>query len=124
MKKGGLSIVVVDDDPEIREVLELALGAEGYSVEVAKDRNSATEIILKTNPSVILLDYYMNGINADDFIADLRGRAIATPIILMTGAHDAADKAKELGLRYVLPKPFDLDALLDLVRTCEPCLPN
>jgi DNA-binding response OmpR family regulator len=114
-------VLVVDDDQDIRDILELALGIEGYDVVLASDRSLALKSVRKSAPAFVLLDYYMHGLDPSSFISELRNLKIAAPIILMTAAHDGKEKAESLGVDHLLPKPFDLDALLSLLREYSGC---
>jgi DNA-binding NtrC family response regulator len=109
-------VLVVDDEPDIREAVELALSLEGYTVKGAPDRASALQVISEETPVLILLDYRMPGLKAQDFITQVKERHAETTIVLMTGTRDADEQARELGLEHSLAKPFDLSVLLDLVK--------
>ena len=111
-----MNILVIDDEIDICEVLELALSLEGYGVQAAHNRESALRLAQEAAPEIILLDYRMPDLDARDFVAQLKAQNIQAPVVLMTGANDAADKAKELGFEHVLCKPFDLEAMLSLIR--------
>jgi len=111
------TILVIDDDPETREVLELAVSMEGYSVRVAEDTETALEIVAASPPAMVLLDYYGVGEDAGRVVASVRAAGGAIPIVLMTGAKDPAGKAKELGLKRFLQKPFDFHTLRKLLRS-------
>jgi DNA-binding response OmpR family regulator len=114
-------VLVVDDDQDIRDILELALGIEGYDVVLASDRNLALKSARESAPALVLLDYYMHGLEPALFISELRSLKIEAPIVLMTAAHDGKEKAKALGVDHLLPKPFDLDALVSILREYSGC---
>ena len=109
------TILVVDDDPDTREVLELAVSMEGYSVRLAEDTATALEILAACSPAMVFLDYYGIGEDTAKLVEHVRSANRATPIVLMTGAKDPARKARALGLKNFLPKPFDFDALRKLL---------
>jgi DNA-binding NtrC family response regulator len=109
------TVVVVEDDPENRDVMEMAIGMEGFNVRLASDHAEALEVLASTDPSVVLLDYYGVGENVRDFITHARFLHPRVPIVLVTGAKNPAQKARTLGLKEFLAKPFssqDLHALL------------
>ncbi|HYG76707.1 MAG TPA: response regulator [Planctomycetota bacterium] len=110
------TVLIIDDDPEICEALELAATMEGYEVCIASDEAAALDILDSVSPSVILLDYYIAGQDIQRFAMRLRESVPSIPIVLMTGARDPGVKAKELGIKHVLPKPFDIEALSKLLR--------
>jgi len=111
-------VLVVDDEPDICEALELALTMEGYRVAAAHDRDAALRLLTTAKPVVILLDYCMPGLNAQDFVDQVKTSRATAPIVLMTGTKDPGEQARALGISHFLPKPFELDDMLKLVRQC------
>jgi CheY-like chemotaxis protein len=112
------SIVVVDDEPDICEALELALGLEGYRVSAVTNRDAALRLVTDADPAVIFLDYRMPGLDPHQFVHQLKKLESTAAVVLMTAGKDPAERARELGLKYHLSKPFELDVMLDLVRKC------
>jgi CheY-like chemotaxis protein len=109
------TVVVVEDDPEISEAMELAVSIQGYSVRVASNQAEALELIEATEPNVVLLDYYGVSSNLEDFVRSIRLLHPRVPIVLVTGAKEPRSKAKALGLKECLPKPFDSNELFTLL---------
>ena len=97
-------------------VVEALLDA-GYTVDQAANGAEALERLHHAVPDTVVLDVMMPRINAYEFVArirdDLAFRAI--PIIVMTAAYAAPMIAHQLGARAVVPKPFEVDALLNTV---------
>jgi CheY-like chemotaxis protein len=112
------TIVVVDDEPDICEALELALGLEGYRVSAVTNRDAALRLVTDSDPAVIFLDYRMPGLDPHQFVYQLKRMESNAAIVLMTAGKDPEERARELGLKYYLSKPFELDVMLDLVRKC------
>ena len=85
-KKDGKSkiILVVDDEPDICEAMQLALGMEGYDCRAALERDDALRLSNDSRPSVILLDYRMPGLDAAEFVAQLRSQKVKAPVTKMT----------------------------------------
>jgi CheY-like chemotaxis protein len=111
-------ILLVEDDPGIRDMLVLALSDEGYMIESAPDGAAALEVIAQRPPDVILLDMKMPRMDGWAFAARYEPRLAArAPVIVLTAAQDAAQRAAEVGAAAYLAKPFDLEALLELVAT-------
>lgn len=110
-------ILVIDDDEAIASSLEMILNEEGYRVIAVPEARKALEIVRRTLPGLILLDYRMPGMSAKSFLDSLRaeGRA-SVPIALLTAAFEGKALAEELGVRWFLPKPFELTTLLDLIQ--------
>lgn len=106
------SVLIVDDDADVRELLRVALQAEGYRVSgVGDGRAALNHLRSHADTCIILLDLMLPLMNATDFrIAQLKDRALAwIPVILMSGAVDAERRARELSVRRLVRKPLDLD---------------
>jgi two-component system, chemotaxis family, chemotaxis protein CheY len=109
-------VLVVEDDPTIREYVLLALSDEGYDVMVAPDGLVALEFIRDYRPDLILLDMRMPVMDGWEFAREYRERpGPHAPVVAMTAAVDASRWAEEIGAADVLSKPFDLDDLLRIV---------
>lgn len=111
------TILVVEDDPDIRETVALVLEEAGFVVETAPHGAAAlTRLREGSAPSLILLDLMMPVMNARQFLEERArdARLEAIPVLLLTAAGEA--RSFDLGVRAVLRKPFSLDALLELVQ--------
>jgi DNA-binding NtrC family response regulator len=110
------TVVVIEDDEDTSEIIALAVAMEGHSVHVAREHTEAIELITLTDPDMILLDYY--GVTSDiqALINAIDAIQPYAPIVLMTGAKQPAEKARELGLREHLAKPFNTEDLRSLLR--------
>jgi CheY-like chemotaxis protein len=114
-------ILVVEDDPDLSEVLvELAEGM-GYRVLHAANGSEGLAILDQNRPSLVLVDLLMPVMGGIEFLHTVRRRPEwqTIPCVVMTGANDPM-----LGLKedvVVLYKPFDIDALADVLRQhCSP----
>ncbi|WP_148252039.1 nitrogen regulation protein NR(I) [Aidingimonas lacisalsi] len=111
-------IVIVDDDRAIRWVLERALAQPDLEVESFERGDAALERLLKQPPEVLLTDIRMPGLDGLDLMAQVRESYPDLPVIVMT-AHsdlDSAVASYQGGAFEYLPKPFDVDEALSLVR--------
>jgi CheY-like chemotaxis protein len=112
-----MRILVVEDDAGIRDSVEECLASEGHvTASVANGAEALEWLAREPVPDVVVLDLIMPVMNGAELIERLRAepRLAAVPVVLMT----AAMSGSGLGLPAadtVLPKPFDLDALLDAV---------
>jgi CheY-like chemotaxis protein len=111
-------VLVVDDDPLIREVVAEMLDLEGYAVETAANGQEALAAVRRSEPRVVLLDMRMPVLDGWGFAQAIHQRGQQLPIVVMTAAHDAARWARDVGAQRVLPKPFELADLLSAVRGC------
>jgi two-component system chemotaxis response regulator CheY len=118
------TVLVVDDDPDIRETLEIVLGAHGYGVVVAEDGVEALAYLRARGgrPCVVLLDLMMPRMNGLELRREMAADPFlsAIPVVVITGAGTYAQgRTRDLNTQ-MLPKPFDLRTLLSTVqRLCS-----
>jgi len=111
-------LLVIDDDHDIRLSLQDALEVEGYRVITASDGREALEYLRQgLRPALILLDLMMPVVSGWDFLAQQRADpALASiPVVIVSGQGLSVHDVAELGVAGYLPKPMDLDALLNTV---------
>ena len=109
-------VLIVEDDDEIRDFVALLLGTEGYTVRTARNGAEALEIAGATRPRLILLDMRMPVMDGWAFARAYRSRpGPHAPILVMTAARDAGERAQEIQADAYVAKPFDLNHLLSLV---------
>ena len=113
-----MSILVVDDEPSVRQALQRALTFEGYSVRTADDGRAALDDLLTTPADAILLDVTMPGVDGLEVCRRLRAAGDRTPILMLTARHATADRVAGLdaGADDYLVKPFALEELLARIR--------
>ena len=101
-------ILIVDDDPALRESLELLLSAEGYGVSAAESGMKALEILAEHAFDVVLCDVRMPGLDGFDLLPQIRREWPHLPIILMSahGTEELAVEAIRRGAYDYLAKPF------------------
>lgn len=112
----GEHILVIDDSPTIRKVVEASLRKAGYRVSTAEDGQAGLEAAQRVNPELILLDFVMPRMNGFQFCQALRGIAnlARVPVVLMSAKGDKVrDKfIQQMGAVDSITKPFSPDALL------------
>lgn len=121
MNPAAQTILVVDDDREIRSVLKSALSSRGYQVALAVDGQDAIDQLRGgLRPALILLDLTMPRIDGRAFLAWQRQETpcAATPVVLLTGRELEAQELEALGCRDTLSKLLDLEQLFSTVRRC------
>jgi two-component system response regulator MprA len=109
-------ILVVDDEPDVLDVVVMMLESEGYEVRAAPDGVEALDILERDKPGVVLLDMRMPRMDGWAFARAARERNIEVPIIVMTAAQDARRWAEEIDAAAYLGKPFQLEELVETVR--------
>ncbi len=114
----GKRILIVDDDEEVRNVLQDMLGIEGFQSEVCSDATSAMEHLEKGTFSLMITDLGMPGMSGYDLAEYVREKYKDMEIVLMTGwGSSFKNDRKEInGVRAVIAKPFHLNEILQLVR--------
>jgi two-component system nitrogen regulation response regulator GlnG len=113
-----LQVWLVDDDASIRWVLEKALKGSGMSARSFEQADSALAALRSESPDVLMTDIRMPGKSGLDLLKEIQSSRPGLPVIVMT-AHsdlDAAVAAYQGGAFEYLPKPFDIDKAVDLVR--------
>jgi two-component system, chemotaxis family, chemotaxis protein CheY len=109
-------ILVVEDDANIRDVVQLALTDEGYVVETAPNGASALELAERARPDLILLDMRMPVMDGWAFARTYRERpGPHAPIVVLTASRMAAEWAAEVAAQGYVGKPFDLEEVLTAV---------
>lgn len=113
-----LNVWLVDDDSSIRWVLERALKQGGMVPTAFEQADSALSALRKSRPDVLMTDIRMPGRSGLELLSEIRTSQPELPVIIMT-AHsdlDSAVAAYQGGAFEYLPKPFDIDQAVDLVR--------
>ena len=111
-------ILVIDDEPILRESLEVALKASNYEVVTARTGEEGLEHFQKENPDLVLLDHWLPGINGDEVLRRIKRDDPEIPIIIMTaqGSIELAVNSMKMGAFDFLVKPFELDQVEALVK--------
>ena len=122
------SILVVDDDPDVRDAIANVLGDEGYGVtSVGNGREALEHLQHRTRPSLILLDMMMPEMDGWSFRQELKKlpELSSIPIVILSAHGNVRDAALALGVADYLRKPVQLDSLLEIAeRYCRPIFLN
>ena len=118
------NVLIVEDDPDTREMLTMLLSTEGFHAVAAEDGLEALHLLRTVRhgaphvPCLVLLDLKMPRLGGGEFRrAQLGDPTVASvPVAVMSGASDAEQRAQALGAVATLTKPIDFDMLLDVVR--------
>jgi two-component system, OmpR family, response regulator len=111
-------ILIVDDDPEVRELVARIMAEDGYRVSQAPDTRSAQRQLEGEKVDLMVLDLMLPGKDGLTFCRELRGEGVTTPIIMLTAKGDDFDRVLglEMGADDYLPKPFHSRELLARIR--------
>jgi two-component system, OmpR family, response regulator MprA len=117
-----MRLLVVDDDPDVRDSLQQSLEFEGYEVDTARDGAQALRLVLtaqdSARPDLTILDLMMPGIDGRETCRRLRAAGERMPVLMLTARDGLGDKVMGLdaGADDYLVKPFALEELLARVR--------
>ena len=111
-------VLVIDDDLPLRGMLAAALRQHGFRVLLAGDGGEGQRALKIHNPNVVLLDLAMPNVNGWDFLQGLKesGHLGRVPIIVLSAHLRVEPQAVlQMGVSAILPKPFNLTELIDLI---------
>ena len=113
-----MRILVVDDEPAVREAVDRALRLDGYRTELAGDGREALTAIASAPPDALVLDVLMPDVDGLEVCRRLRDAGDRTPVLMLTARDAVADRVRGLdaGADDYLVKPFALEELLARVR--------
>lgn len=109
-------ILVVEDDADLVDLIAEALADADFAVRSAPDGVAALALLPTWAPSLILLDLSMPLMSGEEFAEQYRALpGPHAPLVVVSGARDATERAERIAARSVVGKPFDIDALRLLV---------
>lgn len=112
-------IMVIDDEPEITEIVDVFLDNAGYTVIVENNPNNAVELARKIRPDLILLDIMMPGTDGYQVCNQIKEdpEMANTPVIFLTGKDSKDDQGRsfQVGGDMFIKKPFSCERLLEIV---------
>lgn len=112
-KQGDASILVVDDERQICEMLKKYLTNQGFRVQTAQDGPTALAMADLERPQLIVLDIYMPGMTGIEVLRRLRAKKFPGGVMMLTGCeeHTLLKEALDLGSLDIIGKPFDLERI-------------
>lgn len=110
-------ILIIDDEPILRQSLVIALENSGYEVLATGTGEEGLEIFEKENPDIVILDHWLPGINGDEVLRRIKEKSQEIPVILITaqGSIEMAVSLMKMGAFDFLVKPFDLSKIEELI---------
>ena len=105
-----MNIMIVDDEPQVAEVLAKSLSRQGHKTTVVHSGEDALRIISTAAPDALFLDVSMPGINGLEVLAEVRRTRPQLAVVVITGhaTADEVEQVKKLGAVDVIPKPAAL----------------
>lgn len=109
-----INILIVEDDKNLRRLMEVFLKENGFEIFLAEDGEKAIEVFYKSHIDLVLCDIMMPKVNGYDLVKELRRFNYDLPIIMVTAKESFADKKKGflIGADDYIVKPIDLDEML------------
>lgn len=122
--KGGPLILLVDDDPQVRELVRVNLEFEGYTVREAGDAEEGLAAIGEAKPDLVLLDVMMPHVDGWEMLRRMQEMfgVGAIPVVMFSGKVDdrAEEQAASRGAQGFVGKPFDLQQLVERTKQLAP----
>jgi len=105
-----MKILIVDDEPQVAEILAKSLGREGHQATIATSGEQALSLVGTYDPDALFLDVSMPGMNGLDVLAEVRRRRPSLPVVVITGhaTPDEVEQVKKMGAVDVIEKPAPL----------------
>jgi DNA-binding response OmpR family regulator len=116
-------ILIIDDDADLLELLQDFLQSSGFEVKTYKSSVGTFETITQYQPDLIILDYLLDGINGGELCHEVK-TTTHIPVILYSAYSRVLLSLGTYGCDQFIPKPFDLDFLLESVRRLTKIKPN
>jgi DNA-binding response OmpR family regulator len=118
-EKNMTKIMVVDDEPDLREMLNLMLHKEGFETETAENGSDFLDKLDEFNPDIVTLDIMMPGLTTSEILKELKEKKSKPKIILLTVVRYSEDEKKKIvsmgNIVDYVAKPFDIDELTDRI---------
>ncbi len=120
-----ITILVIDDDPDLLMSLCFLLKRKGFDVETTTQGNEIFSKIDSVHPHLIVMDVFLSGsdgrqlcntLKHDSFYKDI-------PVILFSADHSVEDGFEEFGANYFVQKPFEINHLIGRIQSLVPSLP-
>jgi CheY-like chemotaxis protein len=112
-----IKVLVIDDDPDVRTVMNLLMKKQGYEVETASTKDEAFHKVKHFQPSVILLDVLLSGADGRDICRMIKADPKTQHIqVIMVSAHPgAAENIESYGADHFITKPINTASLLQML---------
>jgi len=115
-KRTAASILVIDDDPDVRGFIVTSLEEQGYRVREASDGREGLAALERETPDLVVLDFIMPGLSGADVARQIRARHPHQPILFVSGYSETEAVKRTAPEAPLLAKPFRADALHKAVR--------
>jgi DNA-binding NtrC family response regulator len=112
-----MNILIVDDEPQVAEVLALSLARQGHKTSIANSGEAALEMVRESAPDAMFLDVSMPGMNGLDVLQEVKRTRPSLAVVVITGhaTDHEIDEVRRLGAVDVIPKPAALTHYHDAI---------
>ncbi|HEY1906943.1 MAG TPA: response regulator [Myxococcaceae bacterium] len=112
------TVLLVEDDDDVREAVEQILIDEGYLVVAAPDGGVALDLLAQGNHRfcTIILDVLMPGVDGAEFLVRARGRLRSIPVLLFSASQLPGHLRNDPQVKDLIPKPVEVEVLLEKIR--------
>lgn len=111
-----MKVLVVEDDPSVRETLGMVLEAYSYQADLVHDGEQALEYLKESWPDVILLDLTLPGMNGEEVYEQINARfGKVPPTVVLSAAQQGEKRARHLPGTWFLAKPYTIEQLAEIV---------
>lgn len=115
------TVMVVDDDRDLRNLLEAVIGREGWLTVIAANGSEALDWMQKSTclPDLILTDWNMPGMGGVEFLSKLKQNDLthSIPVVVVSGVDELESKTKSIGADGFLQKPYNLEVMTSLLKS-------
>jgi DNA-binding response OmpR family regulator len=113
-------VLVIDDDNSILEVITEILGYSQFDVKALSDANMIFQTISQFNPNLILIDYFLSGVNGGEFCHQIKTNHSTAhiPVIIMSAYPRTFLSLGSYNCDMFIPKPFEMDDLINKIVVC------
>lgn len=118
---GSLNILIVDDQPGVRYLLDIVIREAGHRVKTAKNGMEAVEIARSSRPDLIFMDVRMPMKGGLEALGEIKAIMPETEVIIMTayGSEETINRALEGGALCCIAKPFDVEIIKEILEDIE-----
>ncbi len=112
-----IKVLIIDDDPDVRTVMNVLMKKNGFAVDTAANREEALDKLERFDPSVVLLDVLLSGTDGRDLCQKIKAdeKLQHIPVIMISAHPGAADNIASYGADDFLTKPVNTEVLLSKV---------
>jgi DNA-binding response OmpR family regulator len=114
------NILIIDDQPEMLELMTDVLTPEGFTVTALLYTDNIIQTVNIHQPDIVLLDHLLAGVNGGELCRELKMHALTAslPVILLSGYPRLLEAFGDYGCDGFISKPFDLDELITTINNC------